>query len=149
MSRLWQWLHDRFICDLPRPYSIIGDYLGYIITYYTEELFAPRTGSKYNLSGIDTAIDIALEQQADGTISKTVAFADSLRTLRTMLQDYKALVESNAADCFDAGSVGYVGCAETADSRDTLTQRSSLISNGVVAENPACVGVVLVNDGAD
>ena len=97
-GRLWQWLHDRFICDLPRPYSIIGDYLGYIITYYTEELFAPRTGSKYNLSGIDTAIDIALEQQADGTISKTVAFSDSLRTLRIMLQDYKALVESNAAD---------------------------------------------------
>jgi thiol-disulfide isomerase/thioredoxin len=72
--------------------------LGYIIMYYTEELVAPRTRNKYNLSGIDTAIDIALEQQADGTISKTVAFADSLRTLRTMLQDYKALVKSNAAD---------------------------------------------------
>ena len=97
-GRLWQWLHDRFICDLPRPYSIIEDRLGYIIMYYTEELLAPRTRSKYNLSDIDAAIDIVLDGQADGTISRTEAFADSLRTLRTMMQDYKALTESNAAD---------------------------------------------------
>ncbi|MBQ6191137.1 MAG: redoxin family protein [Bacteroidaceae bacterium] len=97
-GRLWQWLHDRFICDLPRPYSIIEDRLGYIIMYYMEEFFAPRTRSKLNLPDIDAAIDIVLDGQADGTISRTEAFADSLRTLRTMLQDYKALAESNAAD---------------------------------------------------
>lgn len=97
-GRLWQWLHDRFICDLPRPYSIVEDNLGYIILYYTEELLDPRTRSKFNLSGMDAAIDIVLDGQADGTISRTEAFADSLRTLRTMLQDYKTLAESNAAD---------------------------------------------------
>ena len=92
-GRLWQWLHNRFICDLPRPYSIIGDNLGYTIMYYTKEFLDPRTRSKFNLADIDAAIDIALDRQADGTIDK-----DSLRSLRAMLQDYKALAESNAAD---------------------------------------------------
>ena len=97
-GRLWQWLHDRFICNLPRPYSLVGDCLDYIIMYYTEELLAPRTRSKYNLSGIETAIDIVLEAPAQTSLQGEGLSADSLRSLRAMLQDYKALARSNAAD---------------------------------------------------
>ncbi|MBO4551491.1 MAG: hypothetical protein J5733_12235 [Bacteroidaceae bacterium] len=129
-GRLWQWLHDRFICDLPRPYTIIEDYLGYTIMYYTEEFLDPRTRSKLNLSGVDAAIDIVLEQQADGTISRTEAFADSLRTLRTMLQDYKALAESNAADSLLA-SHPFESAADDFFSDPYI---DNLLTNGLVSE---------------
>ena len=96
-GRLWKWLHDNFICQMPRPMSIVPDKLGYIVLNYIMKIFAPRRG-KLNIRGIDTAITIALEQQADGTISRTEAFADSLKTLRVMLNDYKALADANAPD---------------------------------------------------
>lgn len=97
-GKLWQWLHDHFICQLPHPYTLIQDELGYIVMNYTLELIAPRQRNGFNLRGIDTAISIALEEQADGTISQSEAYADSLRTLRTMLQDYKALMGNGAPD---------------------------------------------------
>lgn len=97
-GKLWQWLHDHFICQLPHPYTLIQDELSYIIKNYIEELIAPRFRKGFNLRGIDTAISIALEEQADGTISQSEAYADSLRTLRTVLQDYKALMGSGAPD---------------------------------------------------
>ena len=65
---------------------------------YTMELIAPRQRKGFNLRAIDTVISIALEQQADGTINRSDAYADSLRTLRTLLQDYKTLTNNNAAD---------------------------------------------------
>ena len=97
-GKLWRWLHDHFICQMPRPYTLIQDHLGYIIMNYTRELISPRVRKGFNLRGIDTAISIALEQQADGTISRSEAFADSLRTLRTMLHDYKALSDAGTPD---------------------------------------------------
>ena len=97
-GKLWQWLHDHFICHLPQPYTLIQDQLGYFVMNYTMELIAPRQRKGFNLRGIDTAISIALEQQADGTINRSDAYADSLRTLRNLLQDYKTLMNNNAAD---------------------------------------------------
>lgn len=97
-GKLWQWLHDRFLCQIPRPYTLIQDYLGYIIMNYTMELVAPRGRKGLNLRGINTVINIALEQQADGTIARSDAFADSLQTIRMMLHEYKALVDDNVPD---------------------------------------------------
>lgn len=97
-GKLWQWLHDHFICQLPHPYTFIQDELGYIVMNYTLELIAPRQRNGFNLRGIDTAISIALKQQADGTIDRNEAYADSLRTIRTMLQDYKTLMGNGAPD---------------------------------------------------
>lgn len=97
-GKLWRWLHDHFICQMPRPYTLIQDHLGYIIMNYTMELVSPRGRKGFNLRGIDTAISIALDQQADGTIDRSEAYADSLRSLRTMLREYKALSDAGTPD---------------------------------------------------
>ncbi|MBR1800047.1 MAG: hypothetical protein IJ767_00920 [Bacteroidaceae bacterium] len=97
-GKLWQWFHDHFISQLPHPYTFIQDELGYIVMNYTMEVIAPRVRNGFNLRGIDAAISIALEQQADGTIDRNEVYADSLRTLRTMLQDYNALMGNGAPD---------------------------------------------------
>lgn len=96
-GRLWKWLHDNFICKLPRPMSIVPDNLGYIVLNYVMDQISPR-GRKLNLRGIGTAIDIALEEQADGTNGRTAAFADSLKALRVAMDDYKALADAGAPD---------------------------------------------------
>ena len=97
-GRLWQWLHDRFISNMPRPFMLVADKLPYTMLYYTTELVAPRNRGGFDLKGVETAIDIALEQLADGTAGTTDANADSLRSLRTMLNDFKALAATDVAD---------------------------------------------------
>lgn len=124
-GRLWQWLHDRFICDLPRPYTIIGDRLDYIITYYTKELFAPHTRGKYDLTNFEIALDIAQEQQTDGSIDK-----DNFCSLRTMLQDYKALAETDVPDSVLASHPFELA----ADSLASNPHFRDLFRNGIVSE---------------
>ena len=97
-GKLWQWLHDRFMSNLPRPLSLCQDYLGYFMFNYVKEILAPRGRKGFNLRGINTAINIALEQQADGTLKRDNAFAQKLKNIQSMLDEFKTLVESGAPD---------------------------------------------------
>ena len=96
-GKLWQWLHDRFLSNLPRPMSL-GQDLGYFMLNYVKEILAPRGRKGLNLRGINTAINIALEQQADGTLKRDNAFAQKLKNIQSMLDEFKTLVESGAPD---------------------------------------------------
>ena len=96
-GKLWQWLHDRFLSNLPRPLSL-GQDLGYFMFNYVKEILAPRGRKGFNLREINTAINIALEQQADGTLKRGNAFAKKLKNLQTLLDEYKTLAESGAPD---------------------------------------------------
>lgn len=42
-GKLWQWLHDNFIYQMPCPFTLIQDHLGYIIMNYAMELVSPRS----------------------------------------------------------------------------------------------------------
>ena len=97
-GKLWQWLHDRYVSKLPRPLSLCQDHLGYFMFNYVKEILAPRGRKGFNLRGINTAINIALEQQADGTLKRGNAFAKKLKNLQSLLDEYKTLVESGAPD---------------------------------------------------
>ena len=94
-GKLWQWLGERFVGHLQQPYGLFGERLGYIMLFYVKELLDPRTRSDLNLRGFDTAIGLALE--ASPNPSKGGENGD-LKTLRTMLQEYKTLVESDVPD---------------------------------------------------
>lgn len=126
-GKLWQWLHDNFICRLHRPYSLFGERLGYIMLFYVKELLDPRTRSDLNLRGFDTAIGIALE-----TSSKPSKGGENgdLKTLRTMLQEYKALVESDVPDSV-LTSHPFV---EAAEKLYTEPYFKELFKSGVVSE---------------
>ena len=121
-GKLWQWLHDNFICQLHRPYSLFGDRLGYIILYYTEELLDPHTRSDINLRSFDTAISIALEAPSNSN--------SDLHSLRTMLQEYKTLVESDVPDSV-LTSHPFVEAAEKLYTDPYFKQ---LFKSGVVSE---------------
>lgn len=97
-GKLWQWLHDRYVNNLPRPLSLGQDQLGYFMWNYVKEILAPRGRKGLNLRGINTAINIALEQQADGTLKRDNAFAQKLKNIQSMLDEFKTLVESGAPD---------------------------------------------------
>lgn len=141
-GKLWQWLHDHFICHLPQPYTFIQDQLGYIVMNYTMELIAPRQRKGFNLRGIDTAISIALEQQADGTIDRSEAYADSLRTLRTLLQDYKVLINNNAADSVLKSHP----FAQAVPQYFSDTYLSGLLKGGAVGERQALENIERLDD---
>ena len=127
-GKLWQWLHDNFICQLHRPYSLFGDRLGYIILYYTEELLDPHTRSDINLRSFDTAISIALEAPSNSN--------SDLHSLRTMLQEYKTLVESDVPDSVLA-SHPFVEAAEKLYTDPYFKQlfKSGVVSERTVAED--------------
>lgn len=129
-GKLWQWLHDNFIYQMPRPFTLIQDHLGYIIMNYAMELVSPRSRKGFNLRGIDTAISIALEQQADGTIRRSKTFADSLRTLRTMLHEYKALADAGTPDSLLANH----SFAKVVPQYFSDTYLMGLFRNGAVGE---------------
>ena len=97
-GKLWQWLHDRYVNNLPRPLSLGQDQLGYFMWNYVKEILAPRGRKGLNLRGINTAINIALEQQTDGTFKRDNAFAQKLQNIQSMLDEFKTLVESGAPD---------------------------------------------------
>ena len=97
-GKLWQWLHDRYVNNLPRPLSLGQDQLGYFMWNYVKEILAPRGRKGLNLRGINTAINIALEQQADGTLKRDNAFAQKLKNIQTLLDEYKTLAESGVPD---------------------------------------------------
>lgn len=129
-GKLWQWLHEYFICQMPRPFTLIQDHLGYIVMNYMREVVSPRVRKGFNLRGIDTAISIALEQQADGTISRSEAFADSMRTLRTMLHEYKALSDAGTPDSILASH----SFAKAVPQYFSDTYLNGLITGGAVGE---------------
>ena len=96
-GKLWQWLNDHYVSQWPRPLSL-SQSSGYFMWNYVKEILSPRGRKGLNLRGINTAINIALEQQAAGTINRDKDFVQNLKNLQSMLGEYKTLSESGVPD---------------------------------------------------
>ena len=92
-GKLWKWLHDNVIADLPRPYTLQQDNLAYVIDNYTAELLEPRK-TNYSTEAIEAAIDIAEEKKDQFD----VAYMDSLRLLRQEMTDFLSKAEQDTPE---------------------------------------------------
>ena len=91
--RLWQWLRENVFDDLARPYTLVQSSLGYTLDNYTTELLRPRQYSAYSFEFIEAAIDIVENKE-----NISVAYMDSLHTLRQQMNDYREKTESGTPD---------------------------------------------------
>jgi thiol-disulfide isomerase/thioredoxin len=82
-GKLWKWIHDNVITDLPRPYTLQQNNLAYVIDNYTAELLEPRK-TNYSTEFIEAAIDIAEEKKDQFD----EAYMDSLHLLRQEMTDF-------------------------------------------------------------
>lgn len=92
-GQLWQWLRENVFDDLARPYTLVQSSLGYALDNYTSELLRPRRHSAYSFEYIEAALDIV-----EGKGQMSVAYVDSLRTLRQQMNDYRLKAESGTPD---------------------------------------------------
>lgn len=92
-GRLWQWLRGNVFDDLSRPYTLVQSSLGYTLNNYTTELLRPRQHSACSFEFIEAAVDIVEDK---GMMS--VAYMDSLRTLRQQMNDYRSKTENGTPD---------------------------------------------------
>lgn len=131
-KEIWKWLHDHYIWNLPHPNTLIQNDLGYIVMNYVKELISPRGRKGLNLRAIETAFDITEEQQANGIIHRTTEYMDSLRTMRMMLNDYKALSDNNVPDSVLANHPFTKAAPQFFKAGDQYM--NTLITKGIVGE---------------
>ena len=92
-GRLWQWLRENVFDNMAKPYTLVQSSLGYTLDNYTKELLRPRRHSLYSFEYIEAAIDIVENKE-----NISVAYKDSLHTLRQQMNDYLAKTESGTPD---------------------------------------------------